>query len=107
MISDIIALAFSVIGIISVLFFFTFKLIIWRMENINLVIPLVGCDKSVYERIYNLRSFCDFCAIKEKCTIVLISYGAPEWFINEIKEYYKEYSFLKIVNCNDTASELC
>ncbi len=107
MISDIIALAFSIIGIISVLLFFTFKLITWRMENISLVISLIGCDKTIYERIYNLRSFCDFCAIKEKCTVVIITYGTPKWFIDEIREYYKEYSFLKIVNCNDTAGELC
>ncbi len=103
MLSDIISLAFSVIGIISVLFFITFKAITWRMENISISIPLVGCDKSVYERIYNLLSFCDFCGIKKKTAIVLIYYGTPDWFLQEIKDYYQRYDFLKLVSCDDRA----
>lgn len=101
MYNDIFTFAFAVFGIVAVMLYITFKLMVWRIDEFTIAIPLREYDKGIYTKIYNIRSFCDFCSLKNKCTIVLINYGAPDWFCDEIKDYYKGYDFLKIVSCNN------
>lgn len=101
MYNDIFTLIFAIFGIIAATIYFTFRLIVWRLDDFMIAIPLKEYDKNIYSKIYNIRSFCDYCSLKNKCTIVLINYGAPDWFCNEIKDYYKEYNFLKIVSCDN------
>lgn len=109
MINDILIFALSLWGIIALLFTFIFKMIVWRIETLTFSIPLYKQDKDILNKIFNIRSFCEFCGIEKKCTVVLINYGAPEWFCTEILSFYERYNFVKIVtpdNLSNTIKEL-
>lgn len=101
MFCDIMTFIFALWGIISFLFCFIFKLTVWQMGDITIAVPLIGYDKEIYNKICNIRSFCDFCGIKKRCTIAIVNYGAPDWFCDEILNYYKNYDFLKIIPGKD------
>lgn len=101
MFCDIMTFVFALLGIISLFIYIIFKLTVWQMDEFTITLPLIGCDKSIYNKVCNIRSFCDFCGIKKKCTVVLINYGAPEWFCEEILNYYENYDFLKIHSYKD------
>ncbi len=100
--SDIISLAFAVIGIIFILFSTIILITSWQTDSFTITLPLKKADRRIYKQIYNLRSLFDFCGLKKKCTIVIINYGAPEWFCNEILSYYEKYGFLKIISYLET-----
>ncbi len=96
MINDILIFGFALLGIISLLMAFVFKMIAWRIEDFTITLPLNYGDECIYNRIYNIRSFFEFCGIEEKCTIVLVNNSAPKWFCDEIIRYYEKYDFLRI-----------
>lgn len=104
--SDIFTLALAILGIIFLLFTVIIRLSAWQTENFTVTIPIYGCDRKIFKQIYNLRSLFDFCGIKEKCTVVIINYGAPEWFCNEILSYYEKYGFLRIISYLETEDKL-
>lgn len=97
MFNDLIIFAFSLWGIIALLFTFIFKMIIWRTEKFTFTLNVKDCDKSIYDNIYNIRSFCEFCGIEKKSTVVIVNYGAPEWFCENILSFYEKYDFIKII----------
>ena len=98
MLNDILIFALSLWGVIALLFTLVFKMLTWRMEEITFTIPLFKEDKEIYNKIYNIHSFCEFCGIQKKSTVILVNYDAPEWYINDIKSFYKQYDFLQIVS---------
>lgn len=104
--SDIITLALAILGIIFILFTIIAKLTAWRMEDFTVTIPLYGCDRGIFNRIYTLRSVLDFCGVKEKCTIVIINYGAPDWFCKEVMSFYEKYKFLRIISYLEASDKL-
>lgn len=109
MINDILIFALSLWGIISLLFTFIFKMMVWRTEALTFTLPLYEHDKDILNEIFNIRSLCEFCGIEKKSTVVLINYGAPDWFCTEILNFYERYDFVKIVspdNLSDTIKEL-
>ena len=63
-------------------------------------------DKEVFRRIENVREFCEFCGIHKKCTVVIINYGAEEWFLEKIDEMYGYYGFLKIIESDEAGVAL-
>ena len=104
--SDLLTFALAIIGLIAILMLVVMKVVAWRTGQITVTIPLNGCDKSIFYKIYNIRSVFEFCGMKEKCTVVIINYGAPEWFCNEILSYYEKYGFLKIISYLETEDTL-
>ena len=104
--SDILTLGLAIIGLIAILMLVVMKVVAWRTGQITVTIPLNGCDKSIFYKIYNIRSVFEFCGMKEKCTVVIINYGAPEWFCNEILSYYEKYNFVRLVHYYDLADKL-
>ena len=107
--SDIITLSLAITGLIALLMLVVMKVVAWRTGQITVTIPLNGCDKSIFYKIYNIRSVFEFCGMKEKCTVVIINYGAPEWFCNEIIKFYEKYDFVKFTSpeaLTDTIKEL-
>ena len=106
MINDIIIFALSLWGVIALLFLFIFKMIVWRLEELTFTLPLYKHDKEILNKVFNIRSFCEFCGLEKKSTAVLVNYGAPEWFCQEILEFYKNSNFVKIVSPEDTITEL-
>ena len=109
MLNDILIFALSLWGIISLLFMFVFRMIVWRTGAMVISLPLCKEDKDILNKIYNIRSFFEFCGIEKKCTVVLINYDAPEWFCNEILSFYERYDFVKITSpeaISDTIKEL-
>ena len=104
--SDILSLALAIIGLIAILMLVVMKVVAWRTGQITVTIPLNGCDKSIFYKIYNIRSVFEFCGMKEKCTVVIINYGAPEWFCNEILSYYEKYNFVRLVHYYALADKL-
>lgn len=98
MLNDILIFALSLWGIISLLFTLVFKLIIWRIEPIVITLPLYKDDPDILNKIFNIRSFFEFCSIEKRCTVVLINYDAPECVCNEILSFYEKYGFVKIVS---------
>ncbi len=106
MFNDILILGFGLIGIIALLLSFVFKMLAWRLEDITITIPLREESKDIYNRIYNIRSFFEFCGIDEKCTVTLINYGVSNRFSNEILSFYEKYDFLKIVNADTKTGEI-
>ena len=109
MFNDILVMAFSLWGVIALLFTFIFKMTVWRIENFTITLPLYKNDKSILNTIYNIRSFFELCSIEKKCTVVLVNYGAPDWFCSDIIKMYEKYNFVKIVspeNISDTIKAL-
>lgn len=104
--SDILTLGLAIIGLITLLLIVVMKVLAWRTDEITITIPLYDCDKSVFYRIYNIRSIFEFCGMKEKCTVVIINYGAPEWFCNELLAYYEKYKFVRLIHYYDLADKL-
>lgn len=104
MLSEIFALILSILGIVFVLLFVLFKLLSWKEAEIVITLPLYSKDDKIFEHIDNLRMFSELCGIHKKCRIVVINYGAPEWFCNKIRFNYEGYDFLLIVD-GDTAGE--
>lgn len=97
MFSDILILILCVWGIISIFYSLIFRLTAWLTEELTLLIPVYRRSDDIHDRIYRIRSLLDFCRIKKKCTVVLVNYGAPEDFCNELREYYSEYDSVKII----------
>ena len=109
MLNDILIFALSLWGIISLLFTFVFKMIVYRTGTIVITLPLHKEDKDILNKIYDIRSLFEFCGTEKKCTVVLINYDAPEWFCNEILSFYEKYNFVKITSpeaLSDTIKEL-
>lgn len=109
MFNDILIFALSLWGIISLLFTFVFKMTVWRLDTLTFTLPLYKEDKEILNKIFAIRSFCEFCGIEKRCAVVLINYGAPQWFCTEILNYCERYSFVKIVSpdsLSDTIKEL-
>ena len=104
MFSEIFALIMSILGIVFILYSVLFKLLSWKEDEIVITLPLYSKDDEIFEHIDNLRMFSELCGIHKKCRIVVINYGAPEWFCNKIRLNYDGYSFLEIVD-SDTAGE--
>lgn len=98
MLTDIITLALAIAGIFFFLFIFMFKLIVWQEEHFTLTLPLKDCDKIIFDRLLNLRSFCEFLGIHKKTTVVLINYGVPDWFLIKLRALFNDSEFLKIVS---------
>ncbi len=106
MLSDIVTLIFSVLGMIYLLLSCVKRILLWRQETITVTVPLSSCDEGIFNKISNIRSICDFCGIQKKCTVVVINYGAPEWFCDKLKAYFGETDNLKIVNPENLITEL-
>ena len=106
MLSDIVALFLAIVGVILILFSVIFKLLVWKESGVNISVPLNSDDKEIYNRIANLREICSFLGIQKQCTIVVVNYGASENFINELKNYFYEYDFLKIIDKEKSIKEL-
>ncbi len=102
MFTDIVTLALAILGIIFILLTFMFKLIVWHEENYRFILPLNACDKNIFDKIHNIRSFCEFLGIHKKCTIVLINYGAPDWFCKKIENCFSGDNFIKITSNTDS-----
>ena len=106
MLSDSIALALSVSGILFLLFCFIFKLMVWKEEGVTISIPLKSNNKDFQNRIINLREICSFLGIQQQCTIVVVNYGASEYFFKELKDCFSDYSFIKFINKDELIKEL-
>ncbi len=106
MLSDIVALALAILGILFILFSLIFKLMIWKEKEVAITVALDSDNREIYNRIINIREICSFLGIQKQCTIVLINYGASQWFIDELKDCFSDYSFLKIVEKESLITEL-
>ena len=106
MITEIITFIFALLGLIFTLWFLCFRITSWRTDSITISLPVYNDDREIFDRIYCVYSLTDFCGIKKKCTIALINYGASDEFCNTIKEFYKNYDFIKIISCDNSITEL-
>lgn len=106
MVSEISVLIFAIIGILSILRYLIFKFISWKEEKFTLVLPVFSENEEIFSRIENIREFCEFCGIHKKCTVAIINYGAPEWFLEKINELYGYYGFLEIIEADEAGEAL-
>ena len=106
MVAEVAMLIFAIVGILSILRFIIFKFISFKEVKFNLIIPVFKEDEEVFRRIENLREFLEFSGIHKKCTVVIINYGAENWFLEKIDEIYGYYGFLKIVDKEDVKEAL-
>ena len=106
MYSDIITLGLSVLGIIFLLTVFILRLTVWQSEKITVVLPLYYEKDKIDSSVYRIYSLFEFLGLHKKCTIVIVNYGASEDFYNELIDYYKNYSFVKIVDSCDLQDKL-
>lgn len=106
MLSDIVALFLAIAGVVFILFSIIFKLLVWKENGVIISIPLNSDDKAIYNRIANLREICSFLGIQKQCTIVVVNYGASDVFINNLKAYFLEYSFVRIIDKDYLMKEL-
>ena len=79
---------------------------VWRCEDVTVTLPLYTEDTAIFNKVYNIRSIFEFIKMDKKCTVVIINYGAPDEFCNEIIKYYEKYKFLKVVKSSDIAEKL-
>ena len=106
MLSDIVALFLAIVGVVFILFSVIFKLMVWKESDVNISIPLNSDNEEIYNRITNLREICSFLGIQKQCTIVIVNYGASENFINELKNHFCQYDFLKVIDKKESIKEL-
>ena len=106
MVAEVAMLIFAIVGILSILRFIIFKFISFKEEKFNLIIPVFKEDEEVFRRIENLREFLEFSGIHKKCTVVIINYGAENWFLEKIQENYGYYGFLKIIDSDEAGDAL-
>ncbi len=106
MASEIATLTFAVIGVIFLLLTVIFKLLSWREGTIVLNLPLYAADDLIFERIDSLRMFTELCGIHKRCKIVIINYGAPEWYCEKIRLNFSDCGFLEVFNAEDAAEEI-
>lgn len=106
MVAEVSMLILAIIGILSILRFLIFKFISFKEEKFTLVLPLFSADEEVFTRIENLREFSEFCGIHKKCTVVIVNYGAENWFLEKIEENYGYYGFLKIIEADEAGEAL-
>lgn len=106
MLSDIITLALAILGIIFILFCFIFRLMVWREGAFVFAVSLTSDNGDIYERIANLREISAFLGIQKQCTVAVINYGASEEFINQLKAFFSDYDFLKIISREDLITGL-
>ena len=106
MVAEVSMLIFAIVGILSILRFIIFKFISFKEEKFNLIIPVFKEDEEVFRRIENLREFLEFSGIHKKCTVVIINYGAGDWFLEKIQENYGYYGFLKIIDSDEAGDAL-
>ena len=106
MLSDIVAFILAILGVIFILFIVVFKLMIWKENDVIITVPLNYDDDEIYNRVKNLWEICSFLRIQKQCTIVIVNYGASENFINELGNYFIQYSSLKIINKENLIKEL-
>jgi hypothetical protein len=95
----------AVVGVISILKFLIFKFISWKEEEFILVLPIFTESNDIFQRIENMREFCDFCGIHKKSTIVIVNYGASREFLQKIEDTYGYYGNLQIIE-KDEAGEM-
>ena len=100
MLSDIVSLALSILGIVFLLFVFMFRLMEWQEPGFTLAVPLRKADEDIFSRLSNLRSLCEFLGIHKKTTVVLINYGVPEWFIIKLKSHFSD-DFIRIASSTE------
>lgn len=106
MIAEVSMLIFAVIGILSILRFLIFKFISIKEDKFTLVLPVFSEDEEIFSRIENLREFLEFSGIHKKSTVVIINYGAKEWFLEKLNDMYGYYGFLKIIEANEASTAL-
>lgn len=106
MLSDIITLAFAIAGMIYILLSGVLRILLWREEGFLVTIPLYTSDESIIRRTGNLRSLLEFCGIHKKCTVVIVNYGAPDWFCDKIADYFGQCKNLKIIKAENLITEL-
>lgn len=105
MISDIATLILAILGILFILLTIRFKLMIWKEQGITLLLSLDSDNREIYSRIVNIKDICEFLGIQKQCTVVLVNYGASKRFIDELRECFSDYGFLKITE-SDSIKEL-
>ena len=106
MLSDIVALFLAVVGVVFILFSIIFKLMVWKESGVVISVPLNSDDKDIYDRITNLWEICSFLGIQKQCTIAVVNYGASDFFINNLKNHFSQYDFLKIIDKEQPIKEL-
>ncbi len=106
MLSDILALFLAIVGVVFILFSIIFKLMVWKESDVSISIPLNSDNEEIYNRITNIREICSFLGIQKQCTIVIVNYGASEIFMSELKKYFNQYDFLKIIEAERPIKEL-
>ena len=106
MLSDIVALALAILGVLFILFALIFKLMIWKEEGVAITIPLNSDNREIYNHIINIRDICSFLGIQKQCTIAVINYGASEIFIKKLTNHFSQYNFLKVIDKESPIKEL-
>ncbi len=105
MLNEIIILVFGILGILLTLMSIVFKLLLWKEERFTLMLPLKNNDMSIINRLCNLRDILDFCGMYKKSTVVLINYGASDYFCNKITADFGG-NFVKILSPDQISKEL-
>lgn len=106
MASDIATLVFSVLGVIFLLYLLIFKLLSWREECAVIALPLYSNNDAIFTDIDNIRMFTELCGVHRRCKIVVINYGASDWYCEKIRFNYAGYGFLEVVNAETAAEEM-
>ncbi len=95
---DICALIFSLIGAVSIIYFINIKLLSWKEESFNIVLPLYSENDDIKEHIYNIRSLFEMVGIEKKLRLTIVNYGAPEWYCQKLLKDFEAYPFINITN---------
>ncbi len=106
MVAEVAGLVLAIIGVLSILRFLIFKFICFKEEKFTLVLPVFSEDEEIFRRIENLREFLEFSGIHKKCTVVIINYGAENWFLEKIEAIYGYYGFLRIIDKENAGEAL-
>ncbi len=87
--SELLCFVLSLIGIVALLYFLLFKLLMWGEKGGMLVVPLYPSEREPGTRIRNLIKVLELTGFDRVVTLIIVGHGAPESVLGCLKEAFK------------------
>ncbi len=87
--SELLCFVLSLIGIVALLYFLLFRLLMWGEKGGVLVVPLYPSEREPGTRIRNLCKLLELTGFDRIVTLVVAGHGVPPSVLGNLKEAFK------------------